>query len=116
MNVKFPSHYFRCVTLPMLAAFLLTLGGCNLSFEQDPATTVTIEISGINDDDDCEEVQETLMGMADGSSHSMTTFRSGDKMTINLSPVGDVRAFSRKINFGEVTEVEGRTVKVRFVE
>lgn len=46
----------------------------------------------------------------------MTSSASGDKMTVELSPVEDIDAFSRKINFGEVIEVDGRTVKVKFVK
>ena len=110
------SRRFRCAALPVLAAVLLTQSGCNFSFEHDPAKTVTVEITGINDDDDRDEIGETLKGMTDGSSHLMTFFSSGDKMTVELSPVGDVKAFSRKINFGEVTEVDGRTIKVEFVK
>ena len=116
MSVQSPTRVFRCATMPVLVASLLTLSSCNISFEQDPAKTVTVEITGIHDDDDRDEIQETLKGMTEGSSHMMTTSSSGDKMTVKLSPVGEVKAFSRKINFGEVTEVDGRTIKVTFVE
>jgi hypothetical protein len=116
VNIASPSRVFQGVIVLLLAAVLPNLAGCNFSFEQDPATTVTVEISGISDEGDREQVEETLKGMTDGSSHSIASSWSGDKMTVNLSPVGDVQAFSRKINFGEVTEVDGRTVKVKFVE
>lgn len=115
MSAESPAR-FRCLVLPLLAVVLLTLSGCGISFEHDPAKTVTVEISGIDDATDREAVQETLKGMTDGSSHIMTTSSSGDQMTIKLSPVTDVKAFSQKINFGKVTEVEDRTVKVDFVK
>ena len=107
---------FRGVALAVVAAILLTQSSCNLSFEQDPAETVTVEITGVNDEEVRDEIRETLQGMAEVSSHVMTSSSSGDKMTVKLSPVGDVKAFSRKINFGEVTEVDGRTIKVEFVK
>ena len=115
MSVQSPAR-FRYAALPILAAVLLTLSSCNISFEQDPAKTVTVEITGVNDDVDGDEIRETLKGMAEGSSHMMTSSSSGDKLTVKLSPVGDVEAFSQKINFGKVTEVDGRTIKVDFVK
>jgi hypothetical protein len=100
----------------IVAAIVLCLAGCGISFEHDPAKTVTVVITGISADADREEVGETLKGMTDGSSHLMTSSSSGTTMTVKLSPVSDVEAFSRKINFGEVTEVDERTVKVDFVK
>lgn len=105
----------RIGALALVAAVLLGITGCDISFEHDPAETVTVEISGIDSKRDRESVQETLQGMTDGSSHFITSTSSGGEMTVKLSPVRDVEAFSRKINFGEVTEVEGRTVKVEYV-
>ena len=88
----------------------LACGG--VSMQSNPATTVTLEITGSLDEDDREDLQEKLKEMTDGNSHSMSTFSSGDKMTINLSPVSDVEAFVQKLDFGEVTEVDGRTIKI----
>ena len=96
----------------VLVACLVTCAGC----QQDPATTVTVEIKGINAEQDRDQVGETLKGMTDGSSHYMTSNFTGDTLTVKLSPVTDVQSFSRKINFGEVTSVEGRTVKVTYVD
>jgi hypothetical protein len=110
------SQPLRSTMLPILAAGLLMLSSCSFSFEVDPATTVTVEIIGVNDEEDRDDIRETLIGMTDGSSHMMTSSASGDKMTVELSPVEDIAAFSRKINFGEVIEVDGRTVKVSFVK
>ena len=107
---------FRRVALSALTAVLLTQSSCSFNFEHDPAETVTVEITGVNDEDDRDEIRETLKGMTDGSSHLMTSSSSGKKMTVRLSPVKDVQAFSRKINFGEVTQVDGRTVRVEFVK
>ena len=107
---------FRFLSLAALAAVLLTQSGCNISFEQDPAETVTVQITGVDDASDRDDIQETLKGMTDGSSHMMTTSSSGDTMTVSLSPVKDVEAFSKKINFGKVTEVDDRTIKVEFVK
>ncbi len=106
----------RDFTPAIVAAIVFSLAGCGISFEHDSAKTVTVVITGISTAADREEVGETLQGMTDGSSHLMTSSSSGSTMTIKLSPVTDVEAFSRKINFGDVTEVKDRTVKVTFVK
>lgn len=102
------SHYL------LLALSLLAFSGC----EMDPAVTVHLEIKGITDEADREDVQKTLEGMTDGSGHMYSSSYAGDTMSVDLSPVSDVEAFSKKINFGTVTEVDAatRTVKVDFVE
>ncbi|MEX0939660.1 MAG: hypothetical protein WDZ59_17480 [Pirellulales bacterium] len=103
----------REVAMTVCFAILLpTLGGC----EHDPAKTVNLQITGVSDEATRDEIQETLEGMTDGSSHFMTTTWSGETMRVKLSPVTDVEAFTRKINFGEVVEVDDRTVKVQFVD
>jgi isopentenyl phosphate kinase len=105
----------RLQAIVLVAVAAIVLGGCG-AFGHEPAKKVTIEINEISAEADRDEVKETLKGMTDGSSHLMTSFSTGDQMTVELSPVSDVDAFSRKINFGEVTEVKDRTVKVTFVK
>ena len=102
--------------IAILLAFAFVLKGCGINIEHDPAKTVTVEISQISLETDRERVKEILKGMTDGSNHLLTSTWSGDKMTVKLSPVTNVKAFSRKINFGTVTEVNQRTVKVEFVD
>ncbi|REJ68510.1 MAG: hypothetical protein DWQ31_07915 [Planctomycetota bacterium] len=97
--------------LPIVTLALLTLSGCNF----DPATTVNIEVSGVTASEQSERITEALKGMTDGGGHKMTSSRSGEVLSVRLSPVSDVEAFSKKINFGEVTEVVDRTVKVKYV-
>ena len=101
--------------IAILLAFAFVLKGCGINIEHDPAKTITIEISDISLETDRDRVKEILKGMTDGSNHLLTSTRSGDKMTVKLSPVTDVKAFSRQINFGKVTEVNERSVKVEFV-
>ena len=99
--------------LLILGLFISCSSGC---FSQDPETTVTVIVSGLTSDDDRDKVNESLKGMADGSSHFIKSSWSGSTTTFKLSPVKDVDAFSKKVNFGEVTEVKDRTVKVSFQE
>ena len=114
MRISFQGP-LRALLLSLFATLLVASAGCNMKFERDPNKTVTVEIVDIGDDDDVDEVQEILKGMTDGSSHLMSSSRSGDQITIRLSPVRDVEKFSRNIKFGKVTEVDGRTVKVQFI-
>ena len=100
-----------CVAL-LFAMMLISLLGCN----QDPAGTVTLEISGISAESDRDDVKKALKGMTDQASYnSYSSYSDGKKMTVNLSPVSDVDAFVKKVNFGTVTEVSGRTIKIDFV-
>jgi len=109
-----------CKLRSALGVLILSLvgfsAGCGISLTPDPATSVEIEISGISDKDDRDEVGELLGDMADGSSHSMMSSYSGDKFTVTLSPVSDVEAFSKDIEFGNVTStsVDDRTIAVDF--
>lgn len=102
------------IAYPTLMASLVVAAPFTVGCSQDPATTVTLEISGISAEADREAVAETLKGMTDGSSHSMRSTYSGDQLTISVSPVGDVDAFAEKIDFGEVTSVNGRTIQVTY--
>ena len=108
--------HFRSSLLAVIAGSLLIPGGCNFSLVHDPAQTITLAITGVAAEKDRDAIRETLAGMTDGSSHWMTTSTWGDSMTVQLSPVADTKAFARKINFGEVSDVEERTIRVEFVE
>jgi hypothetical protein len=99
---------------PTLMAALTLAVPLTVGCSQDPATTVTLEITGISAESDREKVAETLKEMTDGSSHSMRSTYSGDQLTISVSPVSDVDAFAEKIDFGEVTSVNGRTIQVTY--
>lgn len=108
----------RSITTPALALLCLTAllsSGCSLSFEQDPATTVNIVISGIEGEDARQEVKSTLEDMTDGSGYMMSTSIKGSTMSITLSPVSDVDSFVKKINFGKVKNVEGRDIEIDYV-
>jgi len=97
----------------LLIPALLFLPGCN-PFSHDPEKTVIIEISPITRNSDREEIAEILSGMTDGSGHTMTIRTNGDKMTVRLSPVRDIEAFARRINFGRVERIEDRTITIHY--
>ena len=94
---------------------ICSIPGCGLSFEHDEATSVKLIVSGIEGEDARQMVKETLEEMTDRSGHMMTTRIVGDTMTTTLSPVSDVDAFVKKIDFGTVTDVDGRKIKVDYV-
>jgi hypothetical protein len=79
-----------------------------------PDTTVTVEIVANISDDQRDQIREKLEGMLDAprSSVSLRHRLEGNKLTFELSPVSDVQAFAKKIDFGKVTEVKDRRVKV----
>jgi len=80
-----------------------------------PDTIVTVEITGVKNDVH-ENIKMKLKGMTDAGAPPMIPNASvvGDKFTVELFPVSDVQAFSKKIDFGRVVEVKERTVKVEF--
>jgi hypothetical protein len=106
----------RYVMVLLVAVMLLGLAGCNLSFEHDPEKTVTVEISGISEDSDRDRVEENLTNITQGAMHTMTASYSGGEMTVQVSPVTDVEKFVQGINFGKVTEVKDRTIRVQFIK
>jgi hypothetical protein len=101
-------------TFGVIALAMTGLVGCNISFEHDPSTSVTLTISGIETEEARQELRETLEGMTDHSGYMMSTSIRGDKMTATLSPVSDVDSFVKKINFGKVTNVDDRNIQVDY--
>ncbi len=106
----------RYVMVLLLAIMLLGLAGCNLSFEHDPEKTVTVKISGASEDSDRDRVEENLANITQGMMRTMTSSYSGGQMTVQVSPVTDVKEFVQGIDFGKVTEVKDRTIKVQFIQ
>jgi len=109
MKNIFPENIF----LILFLAAIISLPSCN-PFPHNPDKTVTIEISPIIRESERQKVLAILMGIADNASHSMTVRVDGNTMTVILSPVKDVQAFARRITFGQVDQIEGRTVRVKY--
>jgi len=107
-------------TLGLLAA-VVALASCGCRLQHDPAKTVSIEISGLPDStegeklrDRIDDAQKKSKKWTDGSSNVITWNAAGQQMTIEVTPVSDVDAFLKSIDFGEVTSVEGRKVKMAY--
>ena len=105
--------------LAVLTFSLATIMGCGFLLQPDPAITVKIMVSGIEGSEAREAVQEKMKDLRDSfgssTSTSLSSISSGDTMTVSLSPVTNVDAYAEKIDFGSVTNVEGRTIKVDYV-
>ena len=94
--------------------FLCSLAGC---IEIDPGKSVTVIVTDLENKTEQEEVIKILETMYDKDARSKrykSVFDAG-RLTVQMQPVTDVDAFSRRINFGTVTEVSGRTIKVTYV-
>lgn len=98
-----------------LFVFSFLLAGCN-PFHTDPETTVTIKIFPVTKSKDREAILEILRGMTDKPGHTMSVKLDGKTMHITLSPVNDVQAFARRINFGHVQEVKNRSIIIEYVK
>ena len=90
--------------------FVCSLPGC-VKFEPDK--TVLIEVTDLIKKAERDEVLEILKTMYDkdaGAKRSESRYSEG-LLTVKMYPVSDVEAFSRRINFGTVTEVSGDAVE-----
>ena len=100
-----------------VAGLWLLLGVAGCSVGPDPATTVKLEITGVTSDTDRQHIKNLLKDMTDSPGTSdIFTYSTGDGMWVKLWPVRDVAAFAKKITFGKVTQIEGRTVRVSFTK
>ena len=94
--------------------FLVMLSGCGNPFKFDPATTIVVKVSGINDDATKEQVSDTIVALVkeNSNSHKMVSKRNGNVLEYKISPVDDVQDYADRIDFGAVTEIDGRTIHV----
>jgi hypothetical protein len=91
------------------------ISGCGNPFQFDPATTVILKVTGVKDDAELERIKEECVELVVERStwQKHQVFRAGDRTTIKLSPVEDVKQFADRIKFGEVTAIEGNMVHVK---
>lgn len=100
----------------LVVCFVLvcSLPGC-VKFEPDK--TVVIEVTGLIEEAERDEVLEILKTMYDkdaGAKRSESRYSDG-LLSVKMYPVSDAEAFSRRINFGTVTDVTNRTVRIQYV-
>ena len=91
---------------------LLVNFGC---IQYDPSTTVVILVEGANafDEEEREYIRDAIAeGVDPGVPYQMSYWPEKDGMVFKISPVTNVETFVEGIYFGEVIEVDGRTVKV----
>lgn len=100
----------------VLVACLLLLCAVPGCVKFEPDKTVLIEVTNLEEADRTEvtEILKTMYDEDAGAKRSEARY-DGHVLTVKMYPVSDIEAFSRRINFGTVTEVSGRTVKVRYV-
>lgn len=104
----------RCGAMALIA--VLAFSSLTACGDMDPDESVTVEVSNLPSDRASDEVLEALKTLHDANARykrTKSTFNDGT-LTVTLAPVSDVDAFARRIEFGKVTEVSGRTVKVSY--
>jgi hypothetical protein len=80
----------------------------------DPETVLTLHVSGADNEYVREEVLERAGSLAGpGGARTSRAYGSDERMTVVVAPVGDPQAAARKIDFGVVESVRGRTITVR---
>jgi hypothetical protein len=102
----------RHLVFPVL---LITLSGCGNPFEFDPATTVILKVTGVEDDTEQERINEKAVELVVENSTWQKNQMSqhAETLMIKLSPVNDVQGFADRITFGKVTAVEGNIIHLR---
>jgi hypothetical protein len=100
--------------------FVCALAGCLLTgcIESDPNKNINIVIVGIESAAEQKEVIEILEAMYDKERRDKrfkSQFRD-NQLTVEMEPVTNVETFARRIDFGTVTEVTGRTIKVTYAK
>jgi hypothetical protein len=76
-----------------------------------PPNSAILHIAGVADENTHEAVSDKLKALARAGGHlNANTERRGDRMTVLVLNVEDVQAFSRKLDFGAVNSVNGRTI------
>ena len=105
----------RNLVLPVL---LIALSGCGNVLEFDPATTVILKITGVEDEAEKERIKEKakelVLERVAWQKSSMS--QHAEALMIKLSPVKDVQGFADRITFGKVTAVDGKIIHVKVGE
>ena len=93
---------------------LIAISGCGNPFEFDPAITVILKITGVENEAQKERLKEKAEELVlEGSTYRKTQMsQHAETLMIKLAPVDDVQAFADRITFGKVTSVDGRTIHV----
>jgi hypothetical protein len=97
----------------LVLILLVLLSGCGNPFTFDPATTVILKITGVGEDEQEgieDDVKELVQERANW--HMTQVSRHGETLMIKATPVEDVQEFADRIDFGDVTSVEDRTIHV----
>ena len=113
----------RHLVFPVL---LITLSGCGNPFKFDPATTVILKVTGVDDDagfvtdehvfdTEQERINEKAVELVLENSawQKNQMSQQAETLMIKLSPVNDVQGFADRITFGKVTAVEGNIIHLR---
>jgi predicted small lipoprotein YifL len=102
----------RNLVFPVL---LIALSGCGNPLEFDPAKTVILKITGVEDEAEKERIKEKAEELVLEKSAWRKTSMSehAETLMIKLSPVKDPQGFADRITFGKVTAVDGNTIHVQ---
>jgi predicted Zn finger-like uncharacterized protein len=77
-----------------------------------PPDSAILHVAGVADENTREAVSDRLEALSREGHFSVNPQRQGDRMTILVVNVEDVEAFSRKLDFGTVNSVNGRTITI----
>ncbi len=98
--------------LGLVGILAVTLLGMTTGCSMDPPEDgVQVKVTNKLSETQTKTLLETLSGYDSGIT-SKTTMTVNEKVTYNLSPVADVKAFADKITCGTVEGIEGRVITI----
>ena len=111
MRVLFDEKMSRLTRMivVLLVASTIGLSGCGSSAKEN---MITLQISGVRDRELRDQIASRLPELVESASPSITSDWTGETMTVELSPVEDVEAFARRIDFGVARVVDSGTIVV----
>jgi hypothetical protein len=103
----------------VIAAVLLALA-CPAAYGEErgtqvygPRQIVTIEIMGVADEIQRDEITRRIPELMDPGEYVTRFYTDPGLLTARVAPISDVNAFASRIDFGKVTRINGRTIIVK---
>jgi hypothetical protein len=102
------SRYLTGFVLALVSLLAMCTVGC-----ESPDRTVTLALRGIDNDRTWDILLTIVPKLADEDNYSLSCSWDQSHSYISLSPVRDVEGCARKIRFGKVERIDGRTIYVQ---
>ncbi len=117
------SPFRSLVVLSLVLVVISTLAvGCSQSGpprppeKPFPPETVTLLITGVDTAEGRRSLNKELGQITDtpGNFRTKMNWATGQPLTVLLTPVSDPEAFAKRVDFGTVDKIEGKTIHITY--